>query len=45
MLSLTDGLSKDLLIMLLDYKQSPGNTDENILLYLNKFSFIEYQTK
>lgn len=39
-----DGLPKDLLIMLLDYKESPGNTDDNILPYSNKFSFVEYQT-
>uniref|UniRef100_A0A2K5E4H0 Cytochrome c oxidase subunit 5A, mitochondrial n=1 Tax=Aotus nancymaae TaxID=37293 RepID=A0A2K5E4H0_AOTNA len=38
-----DGLPKDLLILLLECKQSPGNTDDNILSYLNKFSFIEYQ--
>ena len=38
-----DGLPKDLLIMLLDYIQSPGNTD-NILPYSNKVSFVEYQT-
>ena len=44
MFSLTDGLPKDLLIMLLDYKESPGNTDDNILPYSNKFSFVEYQT-
>uniref|UniRef100_A0A2K6UXD4 Cytochrome c oxidase subunit 5A, mitochondrial n=1 Tax=Saimiri boliviensis boliviensis TaxID=39432 RepID=A0A2K6UXD4_SAIBB len=37
-----DGLPEDLLILLLECKQSPGNTD-NILSYLNKFSFIEYQ--
>ena len=44
MFSLTDGLPKDLLIMLLDYKESPGNTDDNILPFSNKFSFVEYQT-
>uniref|UniRef100_A0A667HK35 Cytochrome c oxidase subunit 5A, mitochondrial n=1 Tax=Lynx canadensis TaxID=61383 RepID=A0A667HK35_LYNCA len=39
-----DGLPKDLFIMLLDCKQPRRNTDDNILPYLNKFSFIEYQT-
>uniref|UniRef100_A0A2K5JBD1 Cytochrome c oxidase subunit 5A, mitochondrial n=1 Tax=Colobus angolensis palliatus TaxID=336983 RepID=A0A2K5JBD1_COLAP len=35
-------LEGDLLILLLECKQLPGNTD-NILPYLNKFSFIKYQ--
>uniref|UniRef100_A0A8C8Z1M1 Cytochrome c oxidase subunit 5A, mitochondrial n=1 Tax=Prolemur simus TaxID=1328070 RepID=A0A8C8Z1M1_PROSS len=35
---------KNLLILLLDCKQSPGNTDDNILPYLKLFSFIGYQT-
>uniref|UniRef100_A0A2K5NK40 Cytochrome c oxidase subunit 5A, mitochondrial n=1 Tax=Cercocebus atys TaxID=9531 RepID=A0A2K5NK40_CERAT len=33
----------DLLILLLECKQLPGNTDDNILPYLKKFSFIKYQ--
>ncbi|PNI37815.1 COX5A isoform 4 [Pan troglodytes] len=37
------GFPKDLLTLLLECEQLPGNTDDNILPYLNKFSFIEYQ--
>uniref|UniRef100_A0A8C9IVY0 Cytochrome c oxidase subunit 5A, mitochondrial n=1 Tax=Piliocolobus tephrosceles TaxID=591936 RepID=A0A8C9IVY0_9PRIM len=38
------GLFKNLLIMLLKCKQSPGNTGNNILPCLNKFSFTVCQT-
>uniref|UniRef100_M3Z9U6 Cytochrome c oxidase subunit 5A, mitochondrial n=1 Tax=Nomascus leucogenys TaxID=61853 RepID=M3Z9U6_NOMLE len=34
---------KDLLTLLRACEQLPGNTDDNTLPYLNKFSFIEYQ--